>query len=200
MAGGRTLEARNVKTYATIDARTQSLSSSNMDGLSTAASVIAVVQISGQVFNLCQTYYSEVKDARKDIQRLRNEVTSLQDVFINIRDLADAPSSAKLPTLDLLNKNSGLLQQCCTDLKDLAEKLESAQGKGEMKKIGARSLRWPFSKREVDKAIAAIERCKTTFSCALDADQAYVGFLIPYLALHQWSIDMLGPFRVLKHV
>jgi hypothetical protein len=41
-----------------------------MDGLSAAASVIAVLQISAQLFDLCRTYYLNVKDARKDTQRL----------------------------------------------------------------------------------------------------------------------------------
>ena len=71
-----------------------------MDGLSAAASVIAAVQISGQVFNLCQTYYSEVSDARRDMQRLCDEVTSLRNVLINVACL----TSDKLPILDLLNQ------------------------------------------------------------------------------------------------
>ena len=48
-----------------------------MDPLSATASIIAVIHVSSQVFNLCQKYYTGVKDARKDIQRLRNEVISL---------------------------------------------------------------------------------------------------------------------------
>jgi ankyrin repeat domain-containing protein 50 len=65
-----------------------------MDPFSAAASVIAVVQISGKVFALCQTYYAEVKNAREDIC-LRDEVTSIQDVLINVKDSADAPGSVK---------------------------------------------------------------------------------------------------------
>jgi hypothetical protein len=34
-----------------------------MAGLGKAASIIAVIQISGKVFDLCQTYYLGVKEA-----------------------------------------------------------------------------------------------------------------------------------------
>src|SRR5437773_9495870 len=100
-----------------------------MDGLSAAASVIAVVQISGQVFNLCWTYYSNVKDARNDIRRLRIEVTSLQVVLTKVAELADTPGSAKLSILNLLNQSDGPIQQCQTELVGLVAKLDPGQGK-----------------------------------------------------------------------
>ena len=55
-----------------------------MDGLSAAVGVITVVQISGQVFDLCRTYYSEVRDAKKDIEHLRDEMKSLKEVSTKV--------------------------------------------------------------------------------------------------------------------
>ena len=55
----------------------------DMDGLSAAASVVALIQISGQIFTLCQDYFSSVKNAREDIRRLRDEVMFLQDAVDN---------------------------------------------------------------------------------------------------------------------
>jgi len=142
-----------------------------MDDLSAVASVIAVVQISSQVFDLCRTYYLEVKEARKDIQRLRDEVTLLQDVLASVADLADAPGPAKLSILSLLNQPNGPVQQCRTDLLRLAAELDSGQGNDRMRKIGLRALKWPFSSKDTDKAITAIGRHKATFHLALTADQ-----------------------------
>src|SRR5438876_186054 len=142
-----------------------------MDGLSAAASVIAVIQISGKVFDLCRTYYLEVRDAREDIKRLRDEVTTLQDVLTSVADLAEAPGSAKLSILSLLNQPDGPLQQCGTELEALATKLEIGQGKDKMKQFGLRALKWPFSSKDIDKAINAIGRYQATFSLALTADQ-----------------------------
>jgi ankyrin repeat domain-containing protein 50 len=142
-----------------------------MDGISAAASIIAVIQISGQVINLCRTYYSGVRGAKMDIQRLREEITSLQTVLTKVADLANAPDAAKLSTLDLLNQPDGPAQQCLTELITLAAKLNPGQGKDTMKQFGLRALKWPFSSKDVDKTITTIERHKATFNLALAADQ-----------------------------
>jgi hypothetical protein len=142
-----------------------------MDGISAAASIIAVIQISGQVIDLCRTYYSEVRDAKADIQRLREEITSLQTVLTKVADLANAPDAAELSTLGLLNQPDGPVQQCLTELIKLAAKLNAGQGKDTIKQFGLRALKWPFSSKDVDKAITTIERHKATFNLALAADQ-----------------------------
>ncbi|TVY35584.1 hypothetical protein LSUB1_G005613 [Lachnellula subtilissima] len=141
-----------------------------MDGLSAAASVVALVQISGQIYNLCQTYYSGVKSAREDIRRLRNEVTSLQDVLNGVADLADSPASAKLAVLDLLNQPGGLVQQCRTELAGLITKLVDGQGDGTMKSLGLRALKWPFTKKDVDATVSIVGRQKALFHLALTTD------------------------------
>jgi hypothetical protein len=147
-----------------------------MDPLSAAASIIAVVQISGKVFQLCQTYYLEVKEARKDIQRLRGELTFLQDVLANVADLAaEDQDSANASTLGLLNQPDGPLQQCQRDLEGLVAKLDPGDEKdgarkGKMKQFGWRALKWPFSSKDVDKLLTTIGRHKATFNLALTAN------------------------------
>lgn len=141
-----------------------------MDGLSAAASVIAVVQISEKVFNLCRMYYLEVKKARKDIKRLRDEVTSLQDVLTNVADLAEDPCSANLSILSLLNQQNGPVQQCQGDLAGLITNLDPGQGKNKMKQFGLRALKWPFNSKDVEKLLTTIGRHKATFNLALTSD------------------------------
>jgi hypothetical protein len=80
-----------------------------MDGLSAAASIIALIQIPGKVFSLCQSYFSGVKSAGEYIRGIRDEVTSLQDVLVDVAELADGPGSAKLSMLDSLNQPDGLI-------------------------------------------------------------------------------------------
>jgi|SRR5579862_7988085 len=151
-----------------------------MDGLSAAASVTAVVQISGQVFGLCWEYYSKVKDARENIKRLRDELKFLEDVVTNVEDLVDAPGSAKLSILGLLNQPDGPVQQCLKVLTQLAEKLKPEKGM-DMRKFGSRALQWPFISKDVDNVIAVIGRNKTTLSLALAGDQTYVEQFFPSL-------------------
>jgi hypothetical protein len=48
-----------------------------MDGLSAAASVAAIVDVSAKVASLRFQYSVAVKDAKKDIDRLQRTITSL---------------------------------------------------------------------------------------------------------------------------
>lgn len=141
-----------------------------MDGVSAAASLAALIQISSQAFDLCRKYYSEVKEARKEIQRLRDEIISLQDVLTNVADLAETTNPTKLSILDRLNQADGPVQQCQAELTGLVARLDPGEGPNRMRQFGLRAFRWPFSNKDIDKAITAIERHKATFNLALTAD------------------------------
>jgi hypothetical protein len=146
-----------------------------MDGLSVIASAVAVIQISAQVFDLCRTYYLNVKDARRDIQRLRHEVNSLQDILANVADLANAPQPSVLQTLSLIGQKDGPLEQCRLELTALLAKLDLGEGTSKVK-LALRSLKWPLHSKEIDQVLLAIGRYKSSFVVALSTDQAWVLF------------------------
>ena len=52
-----------------------------MEGVGAAASVIAVIQLTQEVYKLCQSYVLSVKNARRDIDLLCKEVMDLHDVL-----------------------------------------------------------------------------------------------------------------------
>ncbi|KAH9204133.1 hypothetical protein DL95DRAFT_398746, partial [Leptodontidium sp. 2 PMI_412] len=137
-----------------------------MEVVGGAASVIAVIDISAKILKLCHTYIAEVKEARKDIQRLRIEVTSLQDVMYDVKDLAEDPNSSKRSVFSRLNQDNGPAQQCKRDLKLLVEQLELG-GENEMRRFGLRALKWPFSSKDIDKRLQVINGHKATFTLAL---------------------------------
>jgi hypothetical protein len=56
-----------------------------MDGLSGAASIIAVVDISAKVASLCFQYSLAVKDAKNDITRLQRKVGDVKGVLENTK-------------------------------------------------------------------------------------------------------------------
>lgn len=143
-----------------------------MAGLGEAASVIAVIQITTQVFDLCSTYFSKVKESRKDIKLLRDEVTSLQDILTEVGDLDPKPGSTHLPIWRKLNRADGPVQKCKATVIELHEKLEQGQNKSEMKRFGLRALKWPFNSKEVTRIIETIERQKLAFTLVLTADLA----------------------------
>lgn len=65
-----------------------------MDGLSAAAGVIAVIQISEYVASLCSKYLKAVQNAKSDIERLQGELSSLQSVLEGAQKLLDSPGGA----------------------------------------------------------------------------------------------------------
>lgn len=65
-----------------------------MDGLSAAASVISVVDISAKVFSLCQSYILGVRHARRDILRLSTEVWALREIVERVEELVQSPVSS----------------------------------------------------------------------------------------------------------
>jgi hypothetical protein len=56
-----------------------------LDGLSAAASVTAIIDISAKVVSLCFQYSAAVKDAKKDIERLRRTVTNVKNVLEGVK-------------------------------------------------------------------------------------------------------------------
>lgn len=140
-----------------------------MEVFGVVTSAITVAQISSKIFLACQDYYLSAKNARADIQRLSSELAELTDVMEAIGDMGKISCSNKLSILKTLCKPNGALEQCRADLGSLAERLDV--GTGDKTRFGLRALKWPFSSKDVDKAIMTIERYKATFNLALTADQ-----------------------------
>lgn len=148
-----------------------------------AASIIAFIQLASVVTNVTVKYYVQVKDARKDIKRLENEINDLQSILRKIVDLigdgADlhSPAAQNLPAISLILAKDGPLEACQAELSALAvrlEKADSGQGKGSMRQFGVRALKWPFSSKEIQGTMEVLERCKATFNLALSADHTKV--------------------------
>jgi Fungal N-terminal domain of STAND proteins len=140
-----------------------------MAGISEAASIIAIIQISAKVFSWCQEYIANVKDAAKDVKRLSDGVNALAGVLGRIEGL----DSAKLSNLSWLSEPGGQLDQCKGHLDELAAKMYQEDRAG-MRCVGLRTLKWHFSSKEVEKYIRVIDRHKAMLSLALAADQTWV--------------------------
>lgn len=139
-----------------------------MDGVSAAASVLALVEISAKMVSLTVEYATQVKNAKEDIARFRVELDAFVKVLQSLHELAQNPEAAKLATFRSLAES---IQQCKLDLQLMQKNLEPSKGRKTMSRYGVRALKWPFESRELYNRIAILERYKSTFSAALDADQ-----------------------------
>ncbi|KAF1828216.1 hypothetical protein BDW02DRAFT_643534 [Decorospora gaudefroyi] len=130
-----------------------------MDGLSGAASVIAVVDISVKIASLCYQYSVAVKDAKDDIERVRRKVSDISHILEKVKQLLDSKDKTRLST------TQGL------EVKSLEAKLDPGKTRKTMSRFGFRALKWPFTSKQVDKVVLNLEGYEQTFSLALQVDQ-----------------------------
>lgn len=142
-----------------------------MDGLSAAASVIAVIQLAGNLVKVCGGYIREVKEARDEILSLQQEIESLQGILQDLEKLLLSGDRKALPTFSRMVSN---VNDCLSDLRALEARLDTGTGKRLMRKVGLRALKWPLKHGEVEGVIQNLERYKSSFLLSLQVDQTYV--------------------------
>ncbi len=139
-----------------------------MEVLGGAASVIAVVQIAGKVWSLCWKYYSDAKDAKSDIDRLMNNINTVQNVFQQLQQLAEGPEAAKLAA------SKPVIEKIASELRQEFERLHEILKPKKREKLGSAlglRLKWPLQKEDVEKTLQLLERHKTTLTTAMNCDQ-----------------------------
>ena len=135
-----------------------------MDGLSTAASIVAVLQLTGAVIG----YLNDVKDAPKECQQCMTEASNLENLLKSllcrlVQGQAGDPWFTAVGDLDIKN---GPLDQYKQALEQLRSKVEVQDRVQKVK----RRLLWKFSKEEVKSILARIERLKSIVIVALEMD------------------------------
>lgn len=151
-----------------------------MEALSSAASVIAVVQITGSIVQICGGYISKVKSAKQDILRLQQEVSSLGEVLRMLNELLHGPDSTKLTTSHTLFND---VANCSSTLTILKEKIDLETTQNPMRRWGLRAFKWPLQHTEVEKVISDIKGYISLFSLALQTNHMYVPKLKPLLLI-----------------
>lgn len=139
-----------------------------MDGLSGAASVIAVIDLSAKIATLCFQYSLAVKDAKEDIERLQRKVSDIKKILGEVRQLLDEQDKT---LLSATYKLSDSLKRCFQQLEELSTQLKPRRTHKVMSRFGVRALQWPFTSKEVEKHIADLEKYEQTYTLALQADQ-----------------------------
>ncbi|KAJ5255842.1 hypothetical protein N7505_010993 [Penicillium chrysogenum] len=139
-----------------------------MDGLSGAASVIAVIQLTGSLVKLCGGYIQEVKDAREKIFTLQQAISGLQGTIQDLQKFLQSNDGKALRTSSQLDRD---IADCISDLRALEARLDPGKGKKLMSKMGLRALKWPLKRTQVEGVIQNIERYKSSFLLSLQVDQ-----------------------------
>ncbi|TGO09617.1 hypothetical protein BTUL_0159g00020 [Botrytis tulipae] len=141
-----------------------------MDGLSTAASVIAVVQLAQAVGGALMEYYEGVKSARDDVQRLYHSIKNLESVLESVDDL---PPTLSINIQRLLENKTGTLSLCKGELDGIKKELDTFSKQQD--RIGKlKSLIWPFKKKDVDKHVDFIDKHKHDLMLAFGVENLHI--------------------------
>ena len=130
---------------------------------------IAVGDISAKALSVIWKYYSDVKDAKVDIEHLVEEIQGLQKVLESVRKLLEDRSIAeRIPTSVPLLKGTKSFQ---SDMEALTTRLDRNKGTRAMRRVGIRALKWPLKKKEVNEFVTKLQRYKETLNLAFILDQ-----------------------------
>ncbi|RKL05933.1 Vegetative incompatibility protein HET-E-1 [Fusarium oxysporum] len=141
------------------------------EALGVASSVIAVVDLSAKVFSLCLQYSREVKNAKDDIEKLREEVATFQTTAKELQTLVEGPRGKELKVSQQL---TSAIEDSCSRLEDLEKRLQPSTHQKRMSRFGIRALKWPFESKEVKGTIEDLERYRGTISLTLIIDQTTI--------------------------
>jgi chromosome condensin MukBEF complex kleisin-like MukF subunit len=139
-----------------------------MDGLSGAASVIAVIDIAAKITSICYQYSIAVKEAKDDIGRVQRKVSDTTHILEKLKQLLGSQDKTRLSSTHHLLDS---LSQCFRELEDVKAKLDPGKTRKTISRIGLRALKWPFTSKQVDKIVSTLEGCQQTFMLALQVDQ-----------------------------
>ncbi|KAF4342949.1 vegetative incompatibility het-e-1, partial [Fusarium beomiforme] len=138
-----------------------------MEGLGVAANVIAVVDISFKLAEWCVQYAHDVKNARKDIEKLQREVVNFQVAIGQVKSLIEGPGGQALQASRQLGS---AIEDARSTLEELERKLQPSTGRKAMSRVGWRALKWPFSSKAVEETIQHLARSRDNISFALNTD------------------------------
>ena len=96
-----------------------------MDGISGAASVVALVTIALQSTKAIYETFTGIHNGPIFLTQLTSELRTLQDVLASIADLSKGPAQANTTKFQQLE---GLSQRCVTDLQNMEAYLNSLSG------------------------------------------------------------------------
>ncbi|KAJ6055864.1 hypothetical protein N7444_004962 [Penicillium canescens] len=139
------------------------------DGLSSAASVIAVIQLTGNLVKLCGIYIQEVNEARDEILTLQGAILGLQGTLQDLQKLLQSNDGEALPTSSRLVSN---ITDCVFDLRALQARLDLGNRKKLTREMGLRALTWPLKRTEGEGVAQNLERYQSSFLLSLQVDQS----------------------------
>jgi len=165
-----------------------------------AAGVIAVIQMTDRISNICKHYIESVKDCPSQLRVILVEVSMLKTLLENLQIFHN--SNAMSDIITSLSKPDGPVEGCKKSIvaleklfPDESSKTQNIQrGSEKKRKLTATvsALAWPLKEKRAQKLLEEIRQYKATISLALTTESVYVCHLIDtaVLLIIQYSRDI----------
>src|SRR5882757_6351838 len=150
-----------------------------MDSLSISTGIITLLQATTAIISVCYNFRAALKDVPWSLTRIVDELRCLRNILESLEELAqdlDEPSGLERRPVfaSLSDPDNGPLVICLRELRILHGKLNSSNYPGTAglkRKSALQAIGWQLKDRDAKECLERIERCKTTLSLALTADE-----------------------------
>ncbi|KAH7130033.1 hypothetical protein B0J11DRAFT_482274, partial [Dendryphion nanum] len=138
------------------------------DPLSVAGSIAGLISLSDTIFRRLYRYIKDVKNAEKEVQQLKDEVSLLNGVLHNLRLVAeDLEADSNL----VCTLRTDHVNACLATLYKLDEKLKKVDFSGRSKiHTTVQKIAWPFKTMNIKEFIDDINQHRANLTMALSAD------------------------------
>lgn len=126
-----------------------------MEAIGTA---LAGIQLADRLIILCGQYISEVKGAKKEIEKLRVSLMGTKSALESVKKLFLQAEENKTETVNNLLE---LVTTCEAQLASLSDRLDQVSDH-KSKFFGRKRLKWPFERNEVGEVIERLEQGKSS--------------------------------------
>ncbi|RSL41375.1 hypothetical protein CEP53_012803 [Fusarium sp. AF-6] len=148
-----------------------------MEALGAVASIIAVVQLTGTIINLCKKYLTSVADLKHDLNCIIIEVSTLRSI-LELVETAVEGEGDKSPILDALKAPVSSCQNVLADLTALLRSTqceipdEQIRMRDKASKI-LRRVEWPYKGDRAKTMLADLSQHKNTIAMILAVDSRH---------------------------
>lgn len=134
-----------------------------MDLFSLTVGGLTIVDLAAKSASIIYDYCSNVKNAKSDIMRLRQELNNLESVLQEATNLFDGT----IPDENLKNT----INECRKVLSELLDKLTPRKVSKFAAKFRLRELKWPFEAKDVIQISHRITTYRDTVNLAINVKQ-----------------------------
>ena len=135
-----------------------------MDPLSMAAGVAGLVSLTLDVSTTIGSYCKSVKNARKDVQELAQELASMHSLLHQFGEFLRS-QQLKTKSFESASVLATAIAVCRNNVRKISSKVQKLESDG-LASLWEK-LKWPFSEKEMQKILTTLRRCAATFQFSL---------------------------------